>query len=503
MIIGKHLIAGKWKTCTSSNSFSVQHLNGESHQFPNASKKIVDDAVNAASVAFKSYGQTNSKQRASFLRAISTELETFTKKIIAVCQQESGLPEARLIGEMARTRSQLEMFASHIEKGTYLDRQHDIALPDRQPLPRPDIKRVMRPFGPVAIFGASNFPLAFSTAGGDTASALAAGCPVIVKGHPAHPATSDLVAQAILNAINKSGLDLGVFSLIHDSSHEAAQHLVKHPEITAAGFTGSIKGGRALFDLCAQRPNPIPFYAEMGSLNPLFVLPNAVDSSAEEIAKNWASSMTMGAGQFCTKPGLLILPTGKSGDEFVTTAITELQKMTSTTMLTEDIASAFSKNSQAVIDDDNIENILINQFYKREALPQIFSCNAKSWLNNSKLQEEVFGPLGVIVRTSSPEEMILIAEQLNGQLTATLHLEQDDFTQAKTLIRILENKAGRILVNGFPTGVEVADSMVHGGPYPASTYMSTTSVGSHAIQRFLKPVCYQNMPEELLPEELR
>lgn len=502
MIIGKHLIAGNWIAHQEDGVFSNHLINGDSLEFPNGSQHLVNLAVDAATQAFQTFGQTNSSQRAQLLRAISTELDNRAKEIIAICQQESGLPEARLTGEMGRTRGQLEMFASHIEKGNYLDKQHDPALPQRDPLPRPDLKRIMRPFGPVAVFGASNFPLAFSTAGGDTASALAAGCPVIVKSHPAHPATSDLVAQAILAAIESCNLDAGVFSLIQDSGYQVAQQLVTHPDVTAVGFTGSIKGGRALYDLCVQRSNPIPFYGEMGSINPVFVLPHALEQSAESIGTGWAGSLTLGVGQFCTKPGLIIIPEGAAGDNLVSKALDELKQATAGTMLTNSIAEAFYQGAELMEHSNRTENLLTQASSNREAAPQVYSCSGETWLENPELHEEVFGPLGIIVRTNSFEQILAIAQQLDGQLTATMHIEKSDYEEAKVLVQILENKAGRILVNGFPTGVEVADAMVHGGPYPASTYMATTSVGSHAIQRFLKPVSYQNMPDELLPGEL-
>ncbi len=497
MIIGKHLIAGKW--LTGPTQFTSKLLSGDTLEFFNGSDELVNQAAQAAENAFIAYSQTSSKQRADFLRTIAAKLQESSEQIIATCTQETGLPEARLIGELGRTTGQIEMFADHIEKGDYLDYCHDQALPEREPLPRPDLKRIMRPFGPVAVFGASNFPLAFSTAGGDTASALAAACPVIVKSHPAHPATSDLVAQAIQAAIEKCQMDPGVFSMIQDSGYQVAQKLVSHPTITAVGFTGSIKGGRVLFDLCVQRPNPIPFYGEMGSINPVFVLSHALAQSVQSIASGWAASLTLGVGQFCTKPGLLIVPTGKDGDRLIELALKELKQTSPAVMITESIAEAFYHGAEKIKSEQDTENLLTPDACERQASPQIFATTAEQWLQNQALHEEVFGPLGIIVRNQNFSETLAIAKSLEGQLTATLQLAKDDYAQAKELIQILEHKAGRILVNGFPTGVEVADSMVHGGPYPASTFKATTSVGSLAIQRFLRPVCYQNMPDELLP----
>ena len=395
------------------------------------------------------------------------------------------------------------MFADHIEQGKHLDRHIDHALPDRAPLPRPDLGRIMRPFGPVVVFGASNFPLAFSTAGGDTASALAAGCPVIVKAHSAHSATADIVAQAILAAIESCELDPGVFALLHDSGRQTAQQLVTHPVITAVGFTGSLGGGRALYDLCCQRPNPIPFYGEMGSLNPVFVLPHKLDEDGDSIATGWSASLTMGAGQFCTKPSLLIVPPHHNTDALIESITSELEQKDAQVMLTDSIANSFHQGVEDVKNSGKADIICHKPSDNRSAYPNVFVTSVQNWMQSKELQEEVFGPFAIILKAQEISEMEQFAESLNGQLTATLLFNQQDHQQAKALLDILEHKAGRVLANGYPTGVEVCDAMVHGGPYPASTFMNTTSVGSHAIQRFLRPVCYQNIPQELLPLELQ
>ena len=497
-ISGHHLIAGQWHTGTSSFTST-----GTGHTIQNADNEAVNQAVQAATDAFSTYGQSTSAERALLLRTIADEIELLGEEITAVCTKESNLPVARLTGERGRTTHQLSVFASHIENGLYLQRSEDAALPDRSPIPRPALKKMMRPYGPVAIFGASNFPLAFSTAGGDTASALAAGCPVVVKGHPAHPATSELVAQAILAAIKKCDMHPGIFSLIQDSGIQAAQELVTHPDITAVGFTGSLQAGRSLFDMCQQRPVPIPFYGEMGSLNPVFILPDALAQSCQDMAEGWVDSLNMGVGQFCTKPGVLILPEGQQGDQFIAFAKQKLRSVTAQKMLTPGIANAYIKGNQTISQEGGITSLFTTDSQVDAIHPNIYSTSANNWLSNTTLQHEIFGPYAMVIRSKDEQQTLDLAKQLPGQLTCTLFMTPDDHVFAQTLLPIFEQKAGRILANGWPTGVEVAESMVHGGPYPASTAMGTTSVGSTAIQRFLKPICYQNLPQALLPKELQ
>ncbi|RDW11790.1 aldehyde dehydrogenase (NADP(+)), partial [Paracoccus thiocyanatus] len=366
--------------------------------------------------------------------------------------------------------------------------------------PRPDLRLMQRPIGPVAVFGASNFPLAFSTAGGDTASALAAGCPVVVKGHPAHPGTGEIVAQAIDAAIRATAMPAGTFSFIHGDSHEVGAALVRHPLIRAVGFTGSLRGGRALYDLCAARPEPIPFFGELGSINPVFVLPHAAAARGRQIAQGWTASLTMGAGQFCTNPGLLVLPAA-AADAVLDAASAALADAAEQVMLTEGIAAAYCEGrdriagmAQAVLESDS---------RGRNALPSLYRTTADAFLASRAMGEEVFGPLGLAVTVRDDDEMLDLARALEGQLTATLQMDQGDMALAGRLMPVLERKAGRVLANGWPTGVEVADAMVHGGPYPASTNFGATSVGTMAIRRFLRPVCYQDLPDVLLPEDLR
>lgn len=361
---------------------------------------------------------------------------------------------------------------------------------------------MQRPIGPVAVFGASNFPLAFSTAGGDTASALAAGCPVVVKGHSAHPGTGEIIAEAIHAAIQKCDMPAGVFSLIQGGNREVGSALVQHPLIKAVGFTGSLAGGRALFDLCAARPEPIPFFGELGSVNPMFLFENAISNRGEALAKGWAGSLTMGAGQFCTNPGIAVLIKGEAAEKFVTTAKVALASVPAQTMLTDGIADAYRSGQKRIAESAGVREVLTTSCDLRDATPYLYQTTAKEWLANEALAEEVFGPLGVIVIAEDQAEMLAIASSLEGQLTCTLHLDDADIDSAKRFMPILERKAGRVLANAFPTGVEVCDSMVHGGPYPASTNFGATSVGTMAIRRFLRPVCFQDIPTALLPQDL-
>ncbi|NDV00075.1 aldehyde dehydrogenase (NADP(+)) [Pseudoroseicyclus tamaricis] len=498
---GHHLIAGE--RVGSDEHFSSQPASGEAHQFSTGTVELVDRAAKAAEAAFSSYAATTRAQRAKLLRRIADEIEARGEDITAIGTSETGLPAARLEGERGRTTGQLRLFADHIEDGAYLDRRHDTALPDRKPLPRPDLRTIQRPIGPVAVFGASNFPLAFSTAGGDTAAALAAGCPVVVKGHGAHPGTGEIVADAVVAAIRAEGLDPGIFSLVQGGTRKVGEALVQHPLIKAVGFTGSLTGGRALYNLCAARPEPIPFFGELGSVNPMFVLPEAAKARGEEIGKGWAASLTMGAGQFCTNPGIAVVERGPAGDAFVGAAKAALEETGPQVMLTEGIAKAYSEGKERFESRNSVRPVFTTPQEGRTATPNLYETDASVYLQDHALGEEVFGPLGLVIRTESADDMARLAEGLEGQLTTTLHLDAGDSEVAGKLLPILERKAGRILANGFPTGVEVADAMVHGGPYPASTNFGATSVGTLSIRRFLRPVCYQNIPEALLPDDLK
>lgn len=501
MIKAAHLIAGQWRT--GETTFHSAPAHGPAREFAAGTPALVGEAVDAAEAAFRSFSATSREERAVFLETIADEIDSRGDAITEIGTQETGLPEARLIGERGRTVGQLRLFASHIRNGAHLDRRHDEALPERQPLPRPDLKLVQRPVGPVAVFGASNFPLAFSTAGGDTAAALAAGCPVVVKGHSAHPGTADIVAQAIDAAIRACGLHPGVFSLIQGGNRQVGHALVQHPLIRAVGFTGSLAGGRALFDLCAARPEPIPFFGELGSVNPMFLLPGALADRAAAIGTGWAASLTMGAGQFCTNPGITVLVDGDGADAFIDATVAALGETGAQTMLTDGIAAAYRSGRETIRKTSGVREALATHCDNREATPNLFVTTGTVWLADDRLAEEVFGPLGLVVVVKDISEMGRVAQALAGQLTCTLHMADSDTDLARALMPDLERKAGRVLVNGFPTGVEVCDAMVHGGPYPASTNFGATSVGTMAIRRFLRPVCYQNLPDALLPADLR
>ncbi|WP_409525817.1 aldehyde dehydrogenase (NADP(+)) [Nitrincola sp. MINF-07-Sa-05] len=501
MLTGKHLIAGHW--VGGDRTFHSSPSKGSAHEFSVGTPAEVEQAAQAAEAAFASFGYSSREERAVFLDLIADEIYARGDAIIEIGCQETGLPEARLIGELGRTVGQLRLFAQYIAEGDYLDRRHDRALPERSPLPRPDMRLMQRPVGPVAVFGASNFPLAFSVAGGDTASALAAGCPVIVKGHSAHPGTGELVAKAIDAARQVLNLHPGVFSFIQGGNREAGQALVQDPRVKAVGFTGSLGGGRALFNLCAQRPEPIPFFGELGSVNPMFLMPTAVAQRGGAIAEGWAGSLTMGAGQFCTNPGLAILIDGDDAERFIETAGKTLEGIGAQTMLTDGIAEAYRGGAGRIQASSGVREVLVTSCDNRNATPYLFVTSGREWLENATLGEEVFGPLGLVVKVADFDEMLTVASSLEGQLTCTLHLDTDDIAQSRQLMPIIERKAGRVLANGFPTGVEVCDSMVHGGPYPASTNFGATSVGTMAIRRFLRPVCYQNLPVELLPADLQ
>ncbi|MEN7341778.1 MAG: aldehyde dehydrogenase (NADP(+)) [Pseudomonadota bacterium] len=501
MIHGKQLIAGQW--VAGDDTFRSTPVSGAPDVFTVATSEQARTAAEQASFAFPAFADTSRAQRAQFLETIADAMQADSEAIVSCAIKESGLPEARLTGELGRTTGQLRLFADAIRDADYLDRRYTSALPDRQPLPRPDLRLMMRPIGPVVVFGASNFPLAFSTAGGDTASALAAGCPVIVKSHPAHPATGERVAAAIAAAAAECRMPDGVFSYLHDAGTAVARALVTHPLVKAVGFTGSLKAGRALFDLCAARPEPIPFFGELGSTNPGFVLGNALDNRCDAIAEGWAQSLTMGVGQFCTNPGVMFLRDGEQADRFSEATRRALSEVGVATMLTASIAAACHSQATDLSQIAGVATRVKAEPHERGSSPWLFDAPLDVWRANRSLREEIFGPVGVIVRVRNDDDLLTAAASLDGQLTATLHMDDADLSIARTLLPVLEQKAGRILANGFPTGVEVDPAMMHGGPYPASTNVGATSVGTLAIRRFLRPVSYQNLPDALLPADLR
>lgn len=497
MFTGHHLIHGQW--VAGDDTFTSTPVTGDGLTVSKGTAAHIDQAAQVAENAFWTYGWTTAADRAKFLRTIADEIEARGAALTEIAMAETGLPEMRLNGERGRTTGQLRVFADHIEKGDYLDHRHDVALPDRAPLPRPDLKMTQRPIGPVGVFGASNFPLAFSVAGGDTAAALAAGCPVVVKGHEAHPGTSEIVAQAILAAIEACDMPRGVFALVQGGSIDTGVALAQHSLINAIGFTGSLRGGKALFDICAAREVPIPFFGELGSVNPMFILPDAAATKAAEIGAGWAGSLTMGVGQFCTNPGLSIIIDGPEADAYIAAMTEGLAAVAEQNMLTRGIAAAYEAGVAAVETAADVKTLIRGTNATGTGTPAFFETTGQALMSNHLLSEEVFGPLGIVVRVKDMEEMIAVAKSFVGQLTATLHMTEADKPTAAKLLPILERKAGRVLANGFPTGVEVADAMVHGGPYPASTNFGATSVGTLAIRRFLRPVCYQNLDASLLP----
>ncbi|MCI0525480.1 MAG: aldehyde dehydrogenase (NADP(+)) [Acidobacteria bacterium] len=505
---GKNIIAGKIIEVGGKKFPAFAPGSGKSiePQFEGATKDQVNQALESAETAFHEYRRLSSEQRANFLEKIAEEIVALGDDLIERAHLETGLLKDRLMGERGRTVNQLRMFADLIREGSWVDARIDRAIPDRQPLPKPDLRRMLIPIGPVVVFGASNFPLAFSVAGGDTASALAAGCPVVVKSHHAHPGTSEMVARAITRAAGETGMPAGVFSLLYGAGHEVGIGLVKHPLTRAVGFTGSLRGGRALFDAAASRPDPIPVYAEMGSVNPVFILPGALRERAEAIAEGLKNSITLGVGQFCTCPGLAV---GLLDENFARFA-DKLGGLIATaqpgTMLYPGILQGYEEGVKRLSDIEGLQTTqsqIEPDAAKTEARPRLFSTNARTFLRHEELSEEVFGPSTVIVSCDSRQEMERIARELVGHLTATIHGTADDLRAHAWLVSILENKAGRLIFNGFPTGVEVCASMHHGGPYPAMTDSRATSVGTAAIERFARPVCYQNFPQEALPVELR
>ncbi|WP_376877856.1 aldehyde dehydrogenase (NADP(+)) [Albirhodobacter sp. R86504] len=497
---GAHLIAGE--RIKTDATFTSSPATGAAFDYSVGTPALVDQACAAADAVFPAFAATTREQRALLLETIADQIDARGDAITEIGSAETGLPAARLQGERGRTTGQLRLFAAHIRNGDYLDRRYDAALPDRQPAPRPDLRMMQRPIGPVAVFGASNFPLAFSVAGGDTAAALAAGCPVVVKGHSAHPGTGEVVGDAIVAALTELGMDQRIFSLVQGGKRDVGEALVKDARIKAVGFTGSLGGGRALYNLCAQRPEPIPFFGELGSVNPMFVLPAAANERGAQIGGGWAGSLTMGAGQFCTNPGIAVVIDGPDADAFVSAAAEALKTSAAQTMLTDGMAASFRDGAKRVAAGKGVKALVETSCDGRSAAPYLFEVSATDWIADHDLAEEVFGPLGLVIRVQDEAQMIEIAQSFTGQLTATLQMDDADIDLARALLPVLEKMAGRVLANGFPTGVEVSDTMVHGGPYPASTNFGATSVGTLSIRRFLRPVCYQNLPAALLPTDL-
>ncbi len=455
--------------------------------------------------AFDAYRETGLEGRARFLATVAQNILDLGDDLIRRAMAESGLPRARLEGERGRTVGQLRLFAQVVREGSWLEARIDPAQPDRQPLPRSDLRQRHIPLGPVAVFGASNFPLAFSVAGSDTASALAAGCPVVVKAHSAHPGTSELVGRAVQAAVAACGLPEGVFSLLFGSGSRIGTALVADPRIKAVGFTGSRRGGVALMEVAAARPEPIPVYAEMSSINPVFLMPAALAARAEALGKAFVGSLTMGAGQFCTNPGILLAVDGPGLERFLAAAIEALGGSAAATMLTPGIHAAYDEGVARLAGNGAVTMLARGTACSgpHQCQGALFATTAEAFLADPALQEEVFGAASLVIRCPDVATLRTVAERLEGQLTATLQMDPDDTAAVRPLMPVLERKAGRILANGWPTGVEVCHAMVHGGPFPATSDSRSTSVGTLAIRRFLRPVCYQDIPTTLLPEALR
>jgi len=505
---GRSLIGFREGNGSGEPSFATDPTGGQRLQpgFVAATAEEVEIAVRLASDAFAAYGRIPGSDRGAFLRKIAAKIESIAGDIVERAMQETALPQARLQGETARTCAQLRLFAEVAEEGSWVAARIDRADPDRKPAPKPDIRSMLRPLGPVVVFGASNFPLAFSVAGGDTASALASGNPVIVKAHAAHPGTSELVGQMVRESVRECGLPEGVFSLLFGRGAQIGVALMKHPLVKAGGFTGSRAAGRALMDVAAARPEPIPFYAEMSSTNPVFILPGALRERGESIAAGLHVSFTMGAGQFCTKPGMVFLPHGNEAAVF-TDKLRELVTGSAPFhLLTRSIHSSYDSALAARKTDGAVALVAEapgaergNGFAVSSAL---FETDAAQFLG-SDLEAEIFGPTTLLVRHSSKDQILEIARSLEGHLTATIHGTEQDLHDFGDLVAILENKVGRLVFNGFPTGVEVSHAMVHGGPYPSTSDGRSTSVGTRAIFRFARPVCYQGFPDKALPQELK
>jgi alpha-ketoglutaric semialdehyde dehydrogenase len=503
MIIGQELVKGSKKAIYGINPATGENLEPA---YLGGGAEEVERACALADQAFDTYRESNLEARAKFLEQIAANLAANSTAIVERAGLESGLPKARLEGELGRTMNQLKLFAEEVRAGRWLGVKIDTAMPERTPLPRSDIRLRHIPLGPVVVFGASNFPLAFSVAGGDTASALAAGCPVIVKGHSAHPGTSELVGKAIASAVQSCGMPEGTFSLLFGSGADIGSALVADSRVKAVGFTGSRSGGVALMKIAAARPEPIPVYAEMSSINPVYLLPEALKNRTDSIATGFVNSMMMGSGQFCTNPGLLIVKEAEGLDVFLSKLADLVTVAQPSTMLTPGIHQAYESGVAKLQTNVNVQLLAqaLETSGPNQCRARLFATTAQAFLKDHALRDEVFGSSSLVIRCKTDEEILKLTNSLEGQLTATVLMDQgDDTTFIKKLLSILERKVGRILFNGYPTGVEVCHAMVHGGPFPATSDSRTTSVGTEAIWRFLRPVCYQDFASNLLPEVLK
>jgi len=504
-IIGLETLSGE----SDETFFGLDPRTGESlpTAFHEATADEIDLAVTTARNAFDSYRQTTSEQRAVFLETIADGINALGDVLLERASAETGHPLERCAAERSRSVNQARMFAELLREGSWVDARIDLADPGRKPISKPDVRSSLAPIGPVAVFGASNFPIAISVLGADTISALACGCPLVMKGHPAHPGTCEISAGAILRAVEKCGLPSGIFSMVQGRGHEVGIKLVQHPEIAAGAFTGSLAGGRALFDVANSRPSPIPFYAELGSVNPLFVLPGALAERSGRIAEGFVNALTTGVGQFCTNPGLVFGLSSKDWEQFSQTAAGEVSRYTPQTMLHSGIHHAYLSGVESLKTSTDLELVSESRQTpspkKAEAGCYLFRTNADGLKANPGLYDEIFGPVSTLVECNRPQELEKFAEQLDGSLSASVHGTEKDLQIHRRLITILERKTGRLIFNGYPVGLEVCHAMHHGGPYPASCHSHFTSVGTRCLYRFVRPICYQNWPQSMLPVELQ
>ena len=507
MITGKNYIGNSLSAIGSKTyaTFNPQLNKENEFNFTEATQNEIDQAVQLAKNAYREFSGISGTRKAGFLNAIADEILALDDLLIKVYCSETGLPEGRAMGERGRTIGQLRSFASLVKEGSWVEATIDTAIPDREPIPKPDLRKMMMPLGPVVVFGASNFPLAYSTAGGDTAAAFAAGCPVVVKSHPMHAGTGELVASAIVKAAGKTNMPNGVFSNLNSSGIEVGIALVKHTGVKAVGFTGSIRGGRALFVLASQREEPIPVFAEMGSVNPVVIMPKAVQKRGGALAKTYAGSITLGTGQFCTNPGLILGIKGDSLTNFIQTLSDEIVKIEPTCMLHPNIIGAYESNRQKAVSQKGLQVVAdydtdVQTNYARQTVTTV---EGKTFLENNTLHQEVFGPYSIVVQCEDSDQLEQIIANLEGQLTGTIIAEESELSKYPGVVSALQNRVGRLIYNGVPTGVEVCPSMHHGGPYPSSTDSRFTAVGIHSIKRWVRPISYQDWPDSLLPNELK
>jgi NADP-dependent aldehyde dehydrogenase len=505
-VLGQMLVEGEALHGEGDQIRGIDAATGEPMEpaFRAATLQMLDRVCRAAADAFDAYRETSLETRAALLEAIAANLRAAQPAIVERAMAETGLPRARLEGELGRTCNQLALFAGVLRDGRFLGLRIDPAQPDRTPSPRPDLRLRNIALGPVAVFGASNFPLAFSVAGGDTASALAAGCPVVAKAHNAHPGTSELAGRAIAEAIAEAGLPPGTFALLFDAGTAIGEALVSHAAIKAVGFTGSRAGGLALTRLAQARPEPIPVYAEMSAVNPVVILPTALKNRGGEIAKAFVQALTLGAGQFCTNPGVILAVESEGLDRFVEAAGAAVAQAPSATMLTPKITATYATGVQALTDHAAVEALAIGlPPQTRQGRPALFATSAEIFQGDRRLHQEVFGAASLVVRCPDVLAVKTVLEGMEGQLTIAIHADPEDTEAARAILPVAERRAGRIVFNGFGTGVEVGHAMVHGGPFPSTSDSRYTSVGSLAIRRFLRPVSYQDAPEAILPASLK